>query len=104
MPRRLSSTGVRPDHRWPLSSAPSWSSPWPGAPPSRLVVVAARADPVTRPTPRPKIGAGHRVPRTLHPVAWWIWALGLAAAVTHTTNPVLLLLVLGVLALVVAHR
>jgi energy-coupling factor transport system permease protein len=59
---------------------------------------------VSRGSLRPKIGAGHRVPRTLHPVAWWIWALGLAAAVTHTTNPILLLLVLGVLALVVANR
>ena len=37
-------------------------------------------------------------------MAWWIWALGLAAAVSHTTNPVLLLLVLGVLAFVVANR
>jgi energy-coupling factor transport system permease protein len=37
-------------------------------------------------------------------MAWWIWALGLATAVSHTTNPVLLLLVLGVLAFVVASR
>ncbi len=44
------------------------------------------------------------MPRTLHPVAWWIWAVGLAAAVSHTTNPILLFLVLGVLALVVANR
>jgi energy-coupling factor transport system permease protein len=48
--------------------------------------------------------ARHRVPRTLHPVAWWIWAIGLATAVTDTTNPILMLLVLGVLALVVANR
>jgi energy-coupling factor transport system permease protein len=46
----------------------------------------------------------HRVPRALHPVAWWIWGLGLATAVTTTTNPLLLLLVLGVLAVVVAAR
>ncbi len=45
-----------------------------------------------------------RVPRNLHPVAWWIWALGLAAAVSRTTNPVLLGLVLAVLGLVVANR
>ena len=48
---------------------------------------------------------GHRrVPRTLHPVAWWIWAIGLATAVSQTTNPLLLLLVLAVLGVVVANR
>jgi energy-coupling factor transport system permease protein len=46
---------------------------------------------------------GRRVPRTLHPVAWWIWALGLATAASRTTNPLLLLLVLAVLGVVVAH-
>ena len=45
-----------------------------------------------------------RVPRTLHPIAWWIWALGLAVAVNRTTNPLLLLLVLAVLGFVVANR
>ena len=30
--------------------------------------------------------------RDLHPVAWWIWAVGLAAAATLTTNPLLLVL------------
>ncbi len=44
------------------------------------------------------------MPRALHPVAWWIWALGLATAVSATTNPLLLLLVLGVLGVVVANR
>jgi energy-coupling factor transport system permease protein len=44
------------------------------------------------------------MPRTLHPIAWWLWALGLATAVSHTTNPILLFLVLGVLAVVVANR
>ena len=49
--------------------------------------------------------AGHRrVPRTLHPVAWWIWAIGLATAASRTTNPLLLLLVLAVLGIVVANR
>ncbi len=47
---------------------------------------------------------GRRLPRTLHPIAWWIWALGLAAAVTRTTNPLLLLLVVSVLGLVVVSR
>ncbi len=45
-----------------------------------------------------------RLPRALHPVAWWVWAIGLAAAVTRITNPLLLLLVLAVLAFVVASR
>ncbi len=46
----------------------------------------------------------NRLPRTLHPIAWWIWALGLAVAVNRTTNPALLLLVLAVLAFVVVNR
>jgi len=45
-----------------------------------------------------------RIPRSLHPVAWWIWAIGLAIAVSRTTNPVLLGLVFGVLGVVVASR
>jgi energy-coupling factor transport system permease protein len=45
-----------------------------------------------------------RLPRNLHPIAWWIWALGLATAVSATTNPLLLVLVLGVLSVVVANR
>ncbi len=45
-----------------------------------------------------------RVPRDLHPVAWWLWAAGLATAVSRTTNPLLLLLVLAVLAYVVSAR
>ncbi len=44
------------------------------------------------------------LPRDLHPVAWWCWAIGLAAAASFTTNPYLLLLVVGVAALVVAAR
>jgi energy-coupling factor transport system permease protein len=40
----------------------------------------------------------------LHPIAWWSWALGLATAVSRTTNPLLLLLVLAVLAFVIAQR
>ncbi|MGH9103035.1 MAG: CbiQ family ECF transporter T component [Acidimicrobiales bacterium] len=50
------------------------------------------------------LASRHRVPRTLHPVAWWTWALGLAVATSRTTNPVLLALVLGVLGFVVANR
>jgi energy-coupling factor transport system permease protein len=47
---------------------------------------------------------GGRVPRALHPIAWWIWALCLAVAVNRTTNPLLLLLVLGVIGFVISRR
>ncbi len=52
----------------------------------------------------PQRGAGRRIPRALHPVAWWLWAVSLAVATTAVTNPVLLLLLLGVLAVVVVNR
>lgn len=44
------------------------------------------------------------VPRALHPMAWWVWAIGLGAAVSQTDNPLLLLLALAVLAYVVTRR
>ncbi|MEW5353147.1 energy-coupling factor transporter transmembrane component T [Streptomyces sp. 16-176A] len=47
---------------------------------------------------------GRRLPRILHPVAWWIWALSLATAVSRTNNPLLLFLVLAVLGYVVTVR
>lgn len=47
---------------------------------------------------------GRRLPRTLHPVAWWIWALALATAVSRTNNPLLLFLVLAVLGYVITTR
>jgi energy-coupling factor transport system permease protein len=37
-------------------------------------------------------------------MAWWIWAIGLATAVSRTTNPLLLALALAVLGLVVVTR
>ncbi|MEU6046907.1 energy-coupling factor transporter transmembrane component T [Streptomyces griseus] len=52
---------------------------------------------------RPDTG-GRRLPRTLHPVAWWIWALALATAVSRTNNPLLLFLVLAVLGYVISVR
>jgi energy-coupling factor transport system permease protein len=55
-------------------------------------------------THRWSLAARRRVPRTLHPIAWWIWALGLATACSRTTNPLLLALIVGVLGLVVASR
>ncbi|MFC6288341.1 energy-coupling factor transporter transmembrane component T [Nocardioides sp. GCM10027113] len=45
-----------------------------------------------------------RLRRDLHPVAWWVWAIALAAAASFTTNPLVLLLVLGAVAVVVAAR
>lgn len=45
-----------------------------------------------------------REARWLHPGAWWLWALGLAAAASRTTNPLLLLLLIGAAALVVQAR
>lgn len=42
--------------------------------------------------------------RWLHPVAWWIWALSLAAAATRVTNPLLLGLLITSAAIVVARR
>jgi energy-coupling factor transport system permease protein len=44
------------------------------------------------------------LPRSLHPGAWWIWALGLATVASRTTNPLLLLLIVAVACLVVAAR
>ena len=46
-----------------------------------------------------------REPRWLHAGAWWAWALGLAAAASRTTNPLLLsLLVLSAATVVHARR
>lgn len=44
------------------------------------------------------------VPRWLHPGAWWLWALGLAAAASRTTNPLLLALIITVAGVVVSQR
>ena len=53
---------------------------------------------MTRPADRPDL------PRLLHPVAWWAWALCLAAAASRTTNPLLLALVIVVAGYVVSAR
>ena len=45
-----------------------------------------------------------RLPRPLHPGAWWLWALGLATAASRTTQPLSLALVIAVTAYVVAAR
>jgi energy-coupling factor transport system permease protein len=44
------------------------------------------------------------LPRDLHPLAWWAWAVGLATAASLTTNPLLLVLVMGSVTLVVMAR
>ncbi len=43
-------------------------------------------------------------PRSLHPGAWWLWAIALAAAASRTQNPVPLVLILVVTGFVVAAR
>ncbi|MCU0262347.1 MAG: energy-coupling factor transporter transmembrane protein EcfT [Candidatus Nanopelagicales bacterium] len=58
----------------------------------------------TRPGPAPAIGIGARLPRSLHPLAWWAWALGLLVAASRTTNPLILGLILGCLTVVVSAR
>ena len=42
--------------------------------------------------------------RWLHPGAWWAWALGLAAAASRTTNPLLLVLLVLAAGVVVNAR
>ena len=44
------------------------------------------------------------VARDLHPLAWWAWALGLAAAASMTTNPLVLALLMGTATFVVLLR
>lgn len=53
---------------------------------------------------RPPRRTAALLPRQLHPGAWWCWALGLVAAASRTTNPLLLVLVLAVAGYVVAAR
>lgn len=45
-----------------------------------------------------------RLPRSLHPGAWWVWAIGMATAASRTTNPVLCGLVIAVAVFVVSRR
>lgn len=43
-------------------------------------------------------------PRAVHPGAWWLWAIGLAVAVSQTTNPLVLVLALAAVTFVVMTR
>lgn len=45
-----------------------------------------------------------RLPRLLHPAAWWLWALSLGYAAMRTTNPLLLVEIAAVAAVVVSAR
>ena len=45
-----------------------------------------------------------RLPRALHPGAWWAWALGLVTLATRTSDPVVLAAVLATVAVTVAAR
>lgn len=56
------------------------------------------------PTSTPASTRAVRLPRDLHPVAWWVWAIGVAAAASSTTNPFALLLMVAVVVWVVAAR
>lgn len=67
------------------------------------VARTAAQPPAAPPGPAPD-RSGRRLPRGLHPLAWWIWALALATAVSRTANPLLLLLVFAVLGYVVTAR
>lgn len=45
-----------------------------------------------------------RLARDLHPLAWWVWAIGLAAAASYTLNPVTLSLLIAMAATAVQWR
>jgi energy-coupling factor transport system permease protein len=45
-----------------------------------------------------------RLPRMLHPGAWWLWASALAVAASRTTNPLLLAAIVAITGYVVAAR
>lgn len=59
----------------------------------------ALSAPVGEPAP-----AHRRTRASLHPGAWWLWALALGTAATRTTNPLLLALLVTTSAYVVATR
>ncbi|UBI35565.1 MULTISPECIES: CbiQ family ECF transporter T component [Streptomyces] len=54
--------------------------------------------------PRGVLRAPLVLPRALHPGAWWLWALGLAAAAGRTSNPLLLALLVAAAGCVVVRR
>jgi energy-coupling factor transport system permease protein len=68
-------------------------------------VTSVRRRPVERSAERDRLPRDvRRLPRPVHPVAWWLWAAGMATAASRTTNPLLLVLVLVVCGFVVSAR
>ena len=49
-------------------------------------------------------GVRFRLPRPLHPMAWWVWAIGAAAVVSTGSNPLFIVAVLAAVTLVVLAR
>lgn len=72
-----------------MTQAPGAAATSPGSDPTAAAATTSRR---------------RRLPRDLHPVAWWLWALGLAAAATRTTNPWLLVLIVLVASVTVLAR
>src|SRR6202012_292343 len=60
--------------------------------------------PVAPPAGRRMTRAAPARRRALHPVAWWIWAAGLAICAMRTNNPFLLALIGAVACVVVSAR
>jgi len=76
---------------WAWASPPRSAAP-PCSPPAAAGPTRVRVSPV------------RHLRRTLHPAAWWLWALGLATAASRTTNPVLLALLAAAACFVVVRR
>lgn len=53
---------------------------------------------------RPRRPRWTQLPRLLHPLAWWAWAMAAAVAASRTTNPFLLLLLIAVVTWVAVER
>lgn len=60
--------------------------------------------PNTRPPGRASRLQAYWLPRPVHPIAWWAWALGLSVAASRTTNPLILMLLIAAAGYVVVSR
>lgn len=65
-------------------------------------VTAAQAAPVV--APRAMADESPRARRSVHPMAWWVWAIGCAVAVSLVSNPLILALVTALVWVVVTER
>ncbi len=74
----------------------------------RPVPAASKTADARRVTSRPtRTGSTHPavwLPRNLHPIAWWLWALGLVVAASRTTNPFVLGAIVAAAGFVVVRR